>query len=202
MKEETGATSRPPTSRIDIGRSLSIGKIPPKSTDSTSQNNSSTTASEASADAAKLSLSKIFDGVKIPDGPSKKPITPQPIASGREAAKAQYLRQSAGIESANGSAGRAELLQAEQSLPEPAVGSVLQQIQERLQQYDIDESEDESSGDSAESLEPFARKYVSFLEQTGQSYSATEREAKVKEVSDFYSAPTRQGRLQALVEEI
>lgn len=201
MKEETGVSSRSQRPRIDIGRSLSIGK--PATRAATTSEPSPTAevpkSSEASSDAAKVSLSKIFDGVTIPTQPSTVPPTSQSITTGREAAKSQYLKQAAPPVQQSTPVSVSE---APTTPSESDMSAVLMEIQSRLGQYDITDEDESPKGDSAETLDPYARKYVAFLEQTGQSFSDTEREAKVKEVKDFYSAPTRQGRLQSLVQDI
>ena len=201
MKEETGATSRSQRPRIDIGRSLSIGKPSPRATETAPAPQSAEVAksSEQSADAAKVSLSKIFDGITIPERTLSATPPPQPVASNREAAKSQYLKQ--GAPSVQNSA-PSSTSEAPAPSPEPDINAVLLEIESRLGKYEIAEEEEPPKGDSVQSLEPYARKYVAFLEQTGQTFSGTEREAKVKEVTEFYSAPTRQGRLQSLVQDI
>jgi hypothetical protein len=202
MKEETGVASRSQRPRIDIGRSLSIGKPSSKATDAPQplqQNEVGKPPRGESADAAKVSLSKIFDGVAIPTSSQTTASSPQPIAKGREAAKYQYLQQSQASEPESTPASTSEISEAPS---EPDVSAVLLEIESRLGKYDISDEEEGPKGDSVETLEPYAKKYVAFLEETGQSYSTAEREAKVKEITEFYSAPTRQGRLQSLVQDI
>jgi hypothetical protein len=201
MKEETGVTPRSQRPRIDIGRSLSIGKASVKASEpaQTPQNAEPAKSSEQSSDAAKVSLSKIFEGVTVAAPNADAPLPPQPVTTGREAAKSQYLKQSATPVQQSTQASISET-----SAPpsDPDISAVLREIESRLGQYEITDEEDVPKGDTVETLEPYARKYVAFLEQTGQSFSSTEREAKVKEVTQFYSAPTRQGRLQSLVQDI
>lgn len=222
MKEDTGAT-RSSFSRIDIGRSLSIGK-PTRSSSTTPSipAQPASTPSDQSADAAKVSLSAIFDGLndgtptpqagqQISESPTQS--VPTPSASSREAAKASYLGQ--GARAATGVSSPEQTVPSGQVPPvEPArsreivvedgevLSDVLSRIQLKLNEYEVSESDEAPAGDSQETLEPFAQKYVDFLEQTGQQFSAGEREKKVAEVISFYSAPTRQGRLQALVQDV
>jgi hypothetical protein len=189
MKEETGVASRSQRPRIDIGRSLSIGKPSSKATD----------APQPLQQNEDGKPPKIFDGVAIPTSAETAASSPQPIAKGREAAKYQYLQQSQVSEPESTPVSTSEISEAPS---EPDVSAVLLEIESRLGKYDISDEEEGPKGDSVETLEPYAKKYVAFLEETGQSYSTAEREAKVKEITEFYSAPTRQGRLQSLVQDI
>jgi hypothetical protein len=67
---------------------------------------------------------------------------------------------------------------------------------------DPDASEHEAATIIQELLS-LADKYVRFFEiQGGDQYTPETRDAKIKELARFYSAPSRKGRLQSLVNEL
>lgn len=231
MKDETGA-SRSSFSRIDIGRSLSIGK--PTRTSSTTPPATTETATPAptSTDAAKVSLTSLFEGIanapqegQIPAATAST-VAPEeaspPVANSREAAKASYLRQGSSGQANSGLTGQVSRPISTEASTIPTerpsakvnesrdivvddgevLSDMLAKIQLKLNEYEVSEADDTPAGDPPETLKPLAEKYVGFLEQTGQQFSTSERASKIEEVVTFYSAPTRQGRLQALVQDI
>jgi hypothetical protein len=220
MKEEAGIP-RSPGSRIDISRSLALGRSQKASTESapTQANTPSRTEPQQStpstpppiSDAAKVSLSAALANV------SSQPAEPViglaqfservSIPSSREAAKASYLRQDQAppVPPGDFAASSGPPTQAEETPPSLSAGdldTLLTQLRRSFNEDDVPDVDTAPAGDSPEDLLPLARKYVTLLEPHDEPYTDEVRREKVQEVVKFYSAPSRQGRLKSLVNEL
>ncbi len=188
-------------SRINISQSLAyaragrVGSQPEESNGRRDLNQPPTSAAPAPTPSPKIDLATIFSSVDLsPTSAKAQYLNPPPPKKPAQVSPTLPTQPSVATQSYT---------------PAPETGLSVEEelfaLSQSLRSHDSDDpdaSEHEAAAVMQE-LISLADKYVRFFEQQGgDKYTPESRDAKIRELARFYSAPSRKGRLQALVNEL